>query len=212
LPRKALQHQGILLELQGLFSLELTETQQQRTIKYLDLLQKWGRKINLTSISDPESALRLHFFESFWLAKHFLGPGRKLADIGTGAGFPGLAAKIYQPHLNVTLIEKNLKKRVFLSHVSRLLGLEAKIFTGSAEEFKAWDQIDIVSFRALLPSTQLQVTLRHQTCKLLILHGIENVLPEREFIPLKKSLVPGSRNRFATLFKPHLYQGNTASE
>lgn len=94
-----------------------------RVQEYVQLLQWWGRKMSLTSVREPERLVRFHFGESiFALSLGDMGDGR-LADVGTGAGFPGLALKLAQPDLSVTLIEPNAKKSAFLHEVIRRLGL-----------------------------------------------------------------------------------------
>jgi 16S rRNA (guanine527-N7)-methyltransferase len=91
---------------------------------YGELLLKWNQRISLTSIDDPEEIVRYHFVESFLATLACdLRVGR-LADVGTGSGFPGLALKIYVPELTVTLIESSSKKCVFLKEVIRALSLD----------------------------------------------------------------------------------------
>jgi 16S rRNA (guanine(527)-N(7))-methyltransferase RsmG len=89
----------------------------------MDLLSMWGRKIALTTISNEEDVVRFHFGESiFALSLETFANGR-LADVGSGAGFPGLAIKLQSPNLSVTLLEPNKKKCAFLNEVTRKLGL-----------------------------------------------------------------------------------------
>src|SRR2546422_9686107 len=91
--------------------------------KYIDLLLLWNHKVNLTSIADPEEILRRHFGESMFAAHSvFIETGR-LADVGSGAGFPGLALKLLAPDLEVFLIESVMKKAAFLLEVVRHLNL-----------------------------------------------------------------------------------------
>jgi 16S rRNA (guanine527-N7)-methyltransferase len=88
--------------------------------KYMNLLELWREKIALTSIHDPEQLVRFHFGESIFglLLMGEIADGR-LADVGSGAGFPGLALKLAAPELNVILIEPNRKKSAFLHEVIR---------------------------------------------------------------------------------------------
>lgn len=88
---------------------------------YMDLLSIWGRKIALTAISSEEDVVRFHFGESlFALSLESFEHGR-LADVGSGAGFPGLAIKLLRPNLSVILLEPNKKKCAFLNEVTRKL-------------------------------------------------------------------------------------------
>lgn len=92
--------------------------------RYLELLIEWNAKFNLTAITDPDAITTAHFDDSLALAQHidFLSI-QTTADVGTGAGFPGLPLKILFPHVHMVLIEVNGKKRSFLEHVAGQLGL-----------------------------------------------------------------------------------------
>ncbi len=92
--------------------------------RYLTLLLQWNQKVNLTSLRDPAEILQRHFGESMFAASAVPISCGRLADVGAGAGFPGLALKIACPDLAVVLIESNLKKSAFLSEVVRLLNLD----------------------------------------------------------------------------------------
>lgn len=86
---------------------------------YVELLKRWNEKINLTAIRDREEIVVRHFGESILLARDVRLEGR-LLDIGSGAGFPGLALKIARPNLEVTLLEPVGKKRAFLLETVRV--------------------------------------------------------------------------------------------
>ena len=105
------------------FGLDLNSHQIGQVLAYLDLLLRWNQKINLTAIRDPEECLTRHFGESLFLAKH-AEPDGALLDIGSGAGFPGLALKIVFPALAVTLLEPVAKKRAFLKEAARTCGFD----------------------------------------------------------------------------------------
>ena len=94
-----------------------------KILSYMSLLDKWNRKVSLTTVEDPISVLRFHFGESFFAASELPILDGRLADVGTGAGFPGIPLKMIRPNLQVTLIESNLKKCAFLSEVVRNLDL-----------------------------------------------------------------------------------------
>jgi 16S rRNA (guanine527-N7)-methyltransferase len=90
--------------------------------KYIAILLLWNDKLSLTAVTDPAEILPRHFGEAL-SALPFLSTSGRLADVGTGAGFPGIALKIFQPKLQVLLIEQNAKKAAFLHEVIRLLEL-----------------------------------------------------------------------------------------
>jgi 16S rRNA (guanine527-N7)-methyltransferase len=105
------------------FQVELAAEQIACIQEYMRILLFWNDKVNLTAIRDPTEILYRHFCESIFAA--FAVPLEKgrLADVGSGGGFPGLPLKIAKPELEVFLIESNVKKATFLAEVVRELGL-----------------------------------------------------------------------------------------
>ncbi len=128
----------------------LTPAQLERISIYIDILQRWNRRINLTAVRDSEQIVSRHFGESLFAARHLLAPADTLTviDVGSGAGFPGLPLKIYAPAIHLALIESNTRKAAFLREVIRALGLtEATVFNGRAQDFPA--RADLVTLRAV---------------------------------------------------------------
>jgi len=103
------------------FGLDLSSAQTDQILAYLHLLLRWNQKINLTAIRDAEECVTRHFGESLFIARHIELHGN-LLDIGSGAGFPGLALKIAFPRTSVTLLEPVAKKRAFLKEALRACG------------------------------------------------------------------------------------------
>src|ERR1700680_4150486 len=104
------------------YDISPNEDQIAKIREYLLLLLKWNRSVNLTSITDPVEIFGRHFGESMYASRLLPVENCRLADVGTGAGFPGLALKIACPSIYVTLIESNKRKCAFLSEVVRNLG------------------------------------------------------------------------------------------
>lgn len=100
------------------FGLRLSTEQSAQLLTYLELLIRWNNKINLTAIRSPEQCVTRHFGESLFLARWVKLQGT-LLDVGSGAGFPGLALRIIFPDLATTLPEPIAKKRAFLKEVAR---------------------------------------------------------------------------------------------
>ena len=135
----------------------ISETQCSQIGAYIDLLARWNRKVSLTSLTDPNEILRFHVGESIFALQFCDFSSGRLADVGSGAGFPGLALKIFRPELKVTLLEPNLKKCAFLAEAVRTLELKSveilsKPFEQSAIEI---DSLQFVTSRALAQSHRL---------------------------------------------------------
>jgi 16S rRNA (guanine527-N7)-methyltransferase len=122
--------------------------------RYLDLLLLWNAKVNLTAVRDPEKIVTRHFGESLFAAQVLLA-GRSdaatpttLTDVGSGAGFPGLPMKLFDPSVELTLIESHNKRAIFLRDAVRHLGLDGvEVFCGRAED---WGKTaDLVTLRAV---------------------------------------------------------------
>ncbi len=103
------------------FAVSPNEDQIAKIREYTALLLKWNRSVSLTSITDPSEIVRRHFGESMYASKLLPVENCRLVDIGTGAGFPGLALKIACPTIHLALIESNKKKCAFLAEVVRRL-------------------------------------------------------------------------------------------
>ena len=94
---------------------EQFETLQQ----HYDLLRRWNRVLNLTSIEDVKEAAERHYGESLFLAAHLPAGALRIADLGSGAGFPGFPVAVARPDCTITLVESHQRKAVFLREASR---------------------------------------------------------------------------------------------
>jgi 16S rRNA (guanine527-N7)-methyltransferase len=90
---------------------------------YIELLLRWNEKVSLTTIIEPAKILRLQFGESLFATKHLSVEKGRLADVGSGSGFPGIPLAMASPQIHATLIEPNQKKAAFLSEAVRSLKL-----------------------------------------------------------------------------------------
>ena len=118
-------------------------------LAYLALLVRWNRTYNLTAIRDPREMVSKHLLDS--LAMHaFVGDVETLADLGTGAGLPGIPLAIARPGLQVTLVESNGKKARFMREALRQLDLRnARVVESRIEAFDAPGAFDAITARAL---------------------------------------------------------------
>jgi len=150
----------------------LSPAQLQSISTYIDILLRWNARINLTAIRDPKDIITRHFGESLFAARHLfplsssvssassvssvvkgaevgVGAAVTVADLGSGAGFPGLPIKLWAPHLSLTLVESNHKKAAFLREVTRALTLtDVNIQNTRAETLPPIDY-DVVTLRAV---------------------------------------------------------------
>ena len=133
------------------FGLQLNKHQVEQIQQYTKILLAWNDKVNLTAIRDPLEILYRHFCESMFGAAVLPVEKCRLADVGSGGGFPGLPLKIMRPDLEVFLIESNVKKATFLAEVVRELGLtDARVLVSRFEELgEEVAPLDFVCSRAL---------------------------------------------------------------
>ena len=144
-------------------SVVLSPSQLQHISTYINILLRWNARINLTAIRDPEEIVTRHFGESLFAARHLFPRSSSMssvssvvkgvpgvADLGSGAGFPGLPIKLWAPQISLTLIESNHKKSAFLREVTRALTLtDVNIRTTRAEDLPPTDVFDVVTLRAV---------------------------------------------------------------
>ena len=133
--------------------IKFSEEQYNQFYKYMNLLMEWNKKINLTAIIEPKEIILKHFVDSLTIAK-YIEENKKVADVGTGAGFPGIPLKIYRKDLKITLIDSLNKRLNFLNEVISELELkEITTVHGRAEELgqnkEYRERFDIVTSRAV---------------------------------------------------------------
>lgn len=116
------------------YGIELSEHQTNLFRIYLDELWTWNQRMNLTGLSTREGMMIELFLDSL-IPAPFLPEKGSMLDVGSGAGFPGVPLKIYNPQLKIHLLETNSKKVSFLKQVIRLLGLnEIEVIKGRIEK------------------------------------------------------------------------------
>lgn len=115
----------------------LSKSQIEQFLKYYEMLMEWNQVMNLTAITEYEDVMKKHFVDSVSLIKAYdVSKESAVIDVGTGAGFPGLALKIAFPKLQVTLLDSLNKRIQFLNAVIEELGLSGvETIHGRAEDF-----------------------------------------------------------------------------
>jgi 16S rRNA (guanine527-N7)-methyltransferase len=177
---------------------------------YIGTLLQWNAKIALTTITDPVEILRVHFGESFFAAEAAgIGKGR-LADIGTGAGFPGIPIRMVRDGIQLRLVESVAKKTAFLGEIVRKLNLAGvEIIRYRMEDWSAEPRsLDFVTARALGRYDELlhwSKTRLSQDGKVVLLLGeaeVARICRELGWKWQEAVKVPQSRNRFVLLGSP----------
>ncbi|HTZ83440.1 MAG TPA: 16S rRNA (guanine(527)-N(7))-methyltransferase RsmG [Candidatus Acidoferrales bacterium] len=184
---------------------------------YIDILLRWNARINLTAIRDPDQIVTRHFGESLFAARRLfprssgtaVSPVVKgLADIGSGAGFPGIPIKLWAPEIAVTLVESNHKKSAFLREVARALILTGVDIQNARAESLPPASFDVVTLRAverfdhILP---IASAVARPAGRLALLIGESQLRTARELLPshtLDTPLhIPNSSSRIVLIAK-----------
>ncbi|HYL65049.1 MAG TPA: 16S rRNA (guanine(527)-N(7))-methyltransferase RsmG [Candidatus Methylomirabilis sp.] len=133
------------------FQLTANDQQVASIQQYMRLLLAWNEKINLTAIRDPLEILNRHFCECMYAAVAVPVEKGRLADVGSGAGFPGIPLKIIRPELHTFLVESNMKKATFLAEVLRNIELpDTKVLVSRYEDLgEELAPVDFVCSRAV---------------------------------------------------------------
>ncbi len=176
---------------------------------YIELLLRWNRKLNLTTITDPLEILTRNFLESFFAARWLLPAAGRLCDVGSGAGFPGLALKLILPDWQITLIEPTTKRAVFLAEVARKLGMNGVEIERCRwqDSLVAPGSVDAITSRALGGYSELvkwsRTRLRPLGYLILWLGTRDaEVLTQSDGWHWQQEMVPGSRERVVLVGTP----------
>lgn len=132
----------------------------QKLLAYLELLAKWNAAYNLTGIKNKEDMLSLNILDSLvlapWIDKH------SIADVGTGAGLPGIPLAIYYPDKQFILIDSNSKKTRFVFQAMVELGLtNVSVVQSRVQDYASQQQVDIVTSRAFSSLADFATSCRH---------------------------------------------------
>lgn len=137
----------------------LTAEQCGRLVALLDELARWNRPYNLTAITSRARMVTHHLLDSLSVQPHL--SGNRIADVGTGAGFPGLPLAIVSPARHFTLIDSGGKKTRFVAHAARVLGLDnVTALHARAEALRPDVPFDTVVARAFAPLPKLLEAIR----------------------------------------------------
>jgi 16S rRNA (guanine527-N7)-methyltransferase len=186
------------------FGVQLSADQVAKVSEYIRLLLKWNRLTSLTTVTEPIEIAGRHFGESMFAASLLPVEKGRLVDIGSGAGFPGLALKILCPHIQGALVESNKKKSAFLAEVVNVLQLpDVQILPVRFEEIRAErDFADFITVRAVGGFPKIlrwaRTALSQRGHLLLWVGGedITNITNEAGWIWNPPARIPESQRRF----------------
>lgn len=173
-------------------SLDLTPAQSQILKAHYDLLLKWNAVLNLTRIESPGEAIDRHYGEAIFLAKHLPPGALQIADIGSGAGFPGFPVAVVRPDCTVTLIESHQRKAVFLRESTRSIP-NIRVIAKRAQEIEA--TFDIAISRAV-SYDDLTKPLPKLAPQAYLLTGAELPPPKLNFSWNEPIPLPSGQNRY----------------
>ena len=170
----------------------LSPQQLQALEAHLELLLRWNQKLNLTAIRNREEAIQRHYVESLFLGMH-LPPGPLcIADVGSGAGFPGFPVAVLRPDCQVTLIEAHQRKAVFLRESSRQQG-NIRVL---AERAELVDETFDVAISRAVSYGDLVPILKKLAPRADLLTGVEEPPAEVGFTWLPPIALPSAKQRF----------------
>jgi 16S rRNA (guanine527-N7)-methyltransferase len=146
----------------GLIALGLTldRDTQQRLLDYIALIEKWNRVYNLTAIREPEKMVSRHLLDSLAVAPHL--HAKRLLDVGSGAGLPGIPLALAKPDTHVILLDSNHKKAAFLNQAVIELKLKnAEVCSERVESWQTQNRFDVIISRAFSDMGEFVRITRH---------------------------------------------------
>ncbi len=165
--------------------LDISELQKQQLVKLVELLNKWNKAYNLTSVRDPQQMLVKHIMDSI-VVSPFL-QGNRLIDVGTGPGLPGLPLAILNPDKQFVLLDSLGKRLRFIRQALLELGLKNVTAVQSrVEEYQPEDKFDVVLSRAFASLQDMLFWCKHLPNKTGHFLALKGQFPEQEVAELDK--------------------------
>lgn len=165
--------------------LSLPEDQQNKLIQLVELLAKWNKAYNLTSVRDPQQMLVKHIMDSIVVSPYL--DGKRLIDVGTGPGLPGLPLAILNPDKQFVLLDSLGKRLRFIRQAVLELGLTNVEFVQSrVEEYQPENKFDVVLSRAFASLEDMLSWCKHLPNENGHFLALKGQLPEQEIVNLDK--------------------------
>jgi 16S rRNA (guanine527-N7)-methyltransferase len=154
--------------------LDIDDATQERLVTYLQQLHKWNQAFNLSGIKNIDEMLSLHLLDSLVMVPFM--DGKRIADVGTGAGLPGFPLALCFPEKEFILVDSNSKKTRFIFQTAALLNVKnITVVSSRVEDYASQPQVDIVTSRAFASLTDFVESCRHlvsPTGKFLAMKGL----------------------------------------
>ncbi len=180
--------------------ISLSDQQQQQLVAYVEMLHKWNKAYNLTSVRDPNEMLVRHILDSIVVAPHL--QGTRFIDVGTGPGLPGIPLSIVRPESHFTLLDSLGKRVRFLRQVQHELKLtNIEPVQSRVEDFPAEPPFDGVISRAFASLNDMVSWCHHLPGDTGRFYALKGQLPEDEIALLPVGLAVES---IVELKVPHL--------
>ena len=162
---------------------DLSAAAQQRLLEYLALLEKWNRVYRLSGVRDPEQMLSHHVLDSLAALPHL--EGRRIVDVGSGAGLPGIPLAIASASAQVTLLDSNQKKTGFMRQAAIELKLaNVDVVCERVEQWKVAQQFDVVISRAFADIAEFARLAGHLCERHGVLVAMKGLFPHEEIAQL----------------------------
>ena len=165
----------------GLAALNLPHTPEQidQLLAFIKLIAKWNKAYNLTAVRNNEDMARLHILDSLAILPHI--EGKRVIDIGTGAGLPGIPLAIFLPEVEFVLLDSNAKKTRFVQQVILELKLKnVSVIHSRAEDYQPEQGFDTVTTRAFASLPDMVKMTAHLLSPNGVLLAMKGQIPEAE--------------------------------
>jgi len=176
--------QQILTEGLAFLGLPEDEDKRDKLMAFIELILKWNKAYNLTAIRNKEDMARLHILDSLAILPHL--HGKRLADIGTGAGLPGIPLAIYRPDMEFVLVDSNSKKTRFVQQAILELKLKnVRVEHSRVEQLQKGEGFDIVTSRAFASLSDMLALCQHLLVEDGVFMAMKGQKPDEELAQIQ---------------------------
>ncbi len=189
-------------------NLEISDDKVTKLLSFIDLIEKWNKAYNLTAIKSKQDMVALHLLDSLTVLPYL--HGKRIVDVGTGAGLPGIPLAIYLPEFSFTLLDSNAKKTRFVQQAVLELKLtNVTVQHSRVEDYQPEQLFDVVITRAFAELSDIMESCRHllgENGRLIAMKAkckeeeLAKVTANKQIIPVTIPRVEAKRN--LVLIKP----------